>query len=253
MSSSCSPWLEVPVEPVGFVSILPFWTILDNFAFWVGSEKCPKNGVLFFGTQCKIQMGKGAQNLFWPIPHVCPFSPQTEFLVQFFSTQKRVNHDQIDSETKQRKWQQNRFCDKTAWIVTNQICHHISHVEKFLHMTNLSPHISTWQICLHIYHVETLLQLTICYVENFSSSQSAKWRKFLHMADIFSTGTACGACDKYEVCFGLNFWLEGPTWGQRFWATYALFRDTPLGHFYRAQSNSQISQTFRWLAILLFG
>ena len=23
--------------------------------------------------------------------------------------------------------------------------------------------------------------------------------KFLHMTDFFSTGTACGACDKYQV------------------------------------------------------
>ena len=32
------------------------------------------------------------------------------------------------------------------------------------------------------------LHMTICNVE-----------KFLHMADLFSQGTACGACDKYEV------------------------------------------------------
>ena len=36
--------------------ILVYFSILDNFAFWVGSEKCLENGVLiFFGSQCKIQ------------------------------------------------------------------------------------------------------------------------------------------------------------------------------------------------------
>ena len=39
--SSCSPRLE----PVGFLSILPFWSILF---FWVGSEKCLENSVLIF-------------------------------------------------------------------------------------------------------------------------------------------------------------------------------------------------------------
>ena len=28
--------------------------------------------------------------------------------------------------------------------------------------------------------------------------------KFLHMADFFSTGTGCGACDKYQVCRQLD-------------------------------------------------
>ena len=47
--SSCSPWLE----PVGF---FVYCTILDNLVFWVGSEKCPENGVLIFSDSlCKIQ------------------------------------------------------------------------------------------------------------------------------------------------------------------------------------------------------
>ena len=41
---------------------------------------------------------------------------------------------------------------------------------------------------LHISHVEKLLHITICNIE-----------KFLHMTDFFSTITACGACDKYQV------------------------------------------------------
>ena len=33
--------------------------------------------------------------------------------------------------------------------------------------------------------------------------------KFLHMAEFFSTGTACGACDKYEVWFhALSFSIQ---------------------------------------------
>ena len=51
----------------------------------------------------------------------------------------------------------------------------------FLHITDF----------LHISHVENFFHLTICHV-----------KKFLHMADFFSTGTARGARDKYEVCFG---------------------------------------------------
>ena len=42
------------------------------------------------------------------------FSQQAQFLVQFFSTQKRVNCDKTDFATKQRKLRHNRFCDKTA-------------------------------------------------------------------------------------------------------------------------------------------
>ena len=52
------------------------------------------------------------------------FSPQTKFLAQFFSTQKRVNSDKTDFATKQRKshkreiLQQNSIkCDKTSKIV----------------------------------------------------------------------------------------------------------------------------------------
>ena len=47
------------------------------------------------------------------------FSPQAQFLVKFFSTQKRVYGDKTDFATKQRKLRQKRFlqqnnfsCDK---------------------------------------------------------------------------------------------------------------------------------------------
>ena len=41
--------------------ILVYFTILDNFAFWVGYEKFLENVLLiFFGSQCKIQGKKNA-------------------------------------------------------------------------------------------------------------------------------------------------------------------------------------------------
>ena len=101
--------------------------------------------------------------------------------------QNRFCH-KIDFATKQRKWQQNVFRDKTEKMVTEQIGLHISHVGSSVHMTNFSPHFRTCQIFLHIYHVEILLQLTTFHVEKFLDGR------------FFSTGTTCGACDKYQVC-----------------------------------------------------
>ena len=75
-------------------------------------------------------------------------------------------------------------CDKT------DLRPHFS-CEEILHMPDLSPHCSTWQIVANIYHVETSLQLITCHVEDFSTWQSAMWRKFLHMADLFPTGLWC--------------------------------------------------------------
>ena len=60
------------------------------------------------------------ENLVEPIPDICLFfSPQTLFLVNFFSTQKRVNRLKSRFATKQLEWQQKGFCDKTAWIKTS--------------------------------------------------------------------------------------------------------------------------------------
>ena len=42
------------------------------------------------------------------------FSPHTQSLVKFFSTQKCVNRNKTDFATKRRKSQQNQFLDKTA-------------------------------------------------------------------------------------------------------------------------------------------
>ena len=111
------------------------------------------------------------------------FSPQSQFLAPFFSTPKRVNHDKTDFATKQRKshkrkiLQQNSIkCDKTSKIV------HII-------LTDLSPHFSCGEI-------------SPCdrFSPHLKGTISAFNLKFLHMAEFFSTGTACGACDKYEVC-----------------------------------------------------
>ena len=127
------------------------------------------------------------------------FSPQAQFLNKFFSTQKCVNRDKIDFAPIQRKWQQSRFRDKSAWIVTKKI------VSTFIMWRN----VSTWQILLHIsphdmiflfiYHVETYLQLNICHVEKLLHMTICHMENFLHMTNFFSTNTVCDVCDKYQV------------------------------------------------------
>ena len=114
------------------------------------------------------------------------------FLARFFSTPKHVNHDKTDFATKQRKshkrkiLQQNSIkCDKTSKIV------HII-------LTDLSPHFSCGEI-------------SPCdrFSPRLKGTISAFNLKFLHMAEFFSTGTACGACDKYEVWFhALSFSIQ---------------------------------------------
>ena len=59
-----------------------------------------------------------------------------------------------------------------------------------------------------------------------------------------------------QIYFGHNFWPEGPTDLRSTPLSYifhALFRDTPLGHVYRAQPNSQIAKLAKYLDIWLFG
>ena len=53
-------------------------------------------------------------------------------------------------------------------------------------------------IFLFIYHVETYLRLNICHVEKLRMT-ICHMEKFLHMTDFFSTSTAGGAVDKYQV------------------------------------------------------
>ena len=128
------------------------------------------------------------------------FSPHAQFLNEFFSTQKCVNRNKIDFAPIQRKWQQSRFCDKSAWIVTKKI------VSTF----NMWRNVSTWQILLHIsphdmiflfiYHAETYLQLSICHVETLLHMTICHMENFLHMTNFFSTTTGCDGCDKYQVC-----------------------------------------------------
>jgi len=69
--------------------------------------------------------------------------------------------------------------------------------------------VSTWQMLLHntpydmIFSLFTMwrhFQLTICHAVNLLHMTICHMEKILHMTDLFSTSTACGACDKYEVC-----------------------------------------------------
>ena len=53
-----------------------------------------------------------------------------------------------------------------------------------------------------------------------------------------------------QINFGYNFLLEGPTDFRSTPLSYifhALFRDTPLGHVYCAQPNSQIAKLAKYL------
>ena len=63
-------------------------------------------------------------------------------------------------------------------------------------------------IFLFIYHVETYLQLNICHVETLLHMTICHMEKFLHMTDFFSTSTAGGDGDKYQVCMNLSFELN---------------------------------------------
>ena len=100
-----------------------------------------------------------------------------------------MNRDKTDFATKQRKshkreiLQQNSIkCNKTSKIV------HIIYFVMVKQMTDLSPHFSCGEI-------------SPCdrFSPHLKGTISAFNLKFLHMAEFFSTGTACGACDKYEV------------------------------------------------------
>merc|ERR1711970_321798 len=73
-------------------------------------------------------------------------------------------------------------------------CLHISDVEKFLQMTDLSPHLPYGDISpTNNLSSGDFLHMTICHVE-----------KFLHMADFFSTTSGCDGCDKYQVCISFD-------------------------------------------------
>ena len=62
--------------------------------------------------------------------------------------------------------------------------------KKFLHITDFFSHFSCGEHFPHnIMSCGEFLHMKICHV-----------KKFLHMTKKFSTGTACGACDKYQVC-----------------------------------------------------
>ena len=87
--------------------------------------------------------------------------------------------------------------------MTKLICLHISHVEKFLHMTDFFLHFSTWQIymifiwlylpCGNISTTDNLSCVEFLYVKIYCVENFSTWQ-------IFSTGTVSGACDKYQVC-----------------------------------------------------
>ena len=133
------------------------------------------------------------------IPDICLFSPQAQFLVQLFSTQKRVNRNKTDFATKQRKLRQNRFCNKKMLVCS---CGEVCHVETFLHMTDFSTF-------LRITHFAPNLscgELSLCdrFSSHFSCGETSphdnlSYGKISPHDRFFSTSTACDACDKYQV------------------------------------------------------
>ena len=106
------------------------------------------------------------------------FSPQAQFLVQLFSTQKRVNRDKTDFATKQHKLRQNRYCNKRMVVCS---CGEVCHVETFLHMTDFS----------------TFLRITH-FAPNLSCGELSLCDRFSHVEKLLHM-TICGACDKYQV------------------------------------------------------
>ena len=100
------------------------------------------------------------------IPDIWPFSPRAQFLVKFFSMQKRVIAKKIDSATKQRKLQQNLFCNKTH--------------DRFFSIFTIRRHFSHWQFVMW----------RISPHDNLSCGEISPHDRF------FFTGTAC---DKYHL------------------------------------------------------
>ena len=114
------------------------------------------------------------------------------FLDKFFSTQKRVNRDKKFS-TKQRKSPKSWFYNSLMRQNTINCTHNFSKLQIFFRFLMWRA-FSTWQsVTWRIFPHDNLscgefFHMTTCYVE-----------KFLHIADFFSTGTARGARDKYQV------------------------------------------------------
>ena len=125
------------------------------------------------------------------------FLHRHNFLDKFFSTQKRVNRDKKFS-TKQRKSPKSWFYNSLMRQNTINCAHNFSILQIFFRFLMWRA-FSTWQsVTWRIFPHDNLscgefFHMTTCYVE-----------KFLHIADFFSTGTARGARDKYQVCLNLN-------------------------------------------------
>ena len=129
------------------------------------------------------------------------FLHRHNFLDKFFSTQKRVNRDKKFS-TKQRKSPKSWFYNSLMRQNTINCTHNFSKLQIFFRFLMWRA-FSTWQsVTWRIFPHDNLscgefFHMTTCYVE-----------KFLHIADFFSTGTARGARDKYQVCqtYNLESW-----------------------------------------------
>ena len=124
--------------------------------------------------------------------YLCFFLHRHNFLDKFFSTQKRVNCDKKFS-TKQRKSPKSWFYNSLMRQNTINCTHNFSKLQIFFRFLMWRA-FSTWQsVTWRIFPHDNLscgefFHMTTCYVE-----------KFLHIADFFSTGTARGARDKYQV------------------------------------------------------
>ena len=110
------------------------------------------------------------------------FSPQKHFLDKFFSTQKCVNRDKKFS-TKQCKSPKSWFYNSLMQQNTINCTRHFSTLQIFFTFLKWRAFsiwkFITWRISPH----DNLLREEI-------SPHDKK----------ISTGTACGACDKYQVC-----------------------------------------------------
>ena len=132
---------------------------------------------------------------FWPYP----FSPQTKILVQFSSTQQRVNRDRTYFATKLRKLEQNRLCDKTGEKVKKKI---------FFKWR----YFSTWQIFLHRHRLWCLWQISGMLLATIGNI----WELWQFLATLIS------------------FWLHWGTVGNYYHVTMPPYHHVILSYCYPA-------------------
>ena len=110
-----------------------------------------------------------------PLPYLIfvIFSPHTQFLVNFFSTQKRVNRDKTDLRQKCVN------CDKTNFTTKK---HEFYTCGGILHITHM-PDVEKFQISPHLSYGKIWNYSTCGEISDFSTFITHRNLKFLHMTN----------------------------------------------------------------------